>query len=199
MIVSRSRSVTDRAFRFGANAWANLNFDAFGELVQSSHNVDETGEVVTLVQYRDQTHAKKTQGRIGHHRSHARLGNLLSGFGDLARKLGSGEERDVIPGEQIIAVFTPFLLDLLAQGLSRKARNLHRDNLWLLGGEIIRDINETPKLRTRPVGELIPEVIANDEGPLIHGGFSEQEQRSFDSTCKKLNRFLAAHADSKQR
>jgi hypothetical protein len=47
-----------------------------------------------------------------------------------------GEERDVIPGEQIVAMFTPFLLDLLAQGLSRKTRNLHRDNLWLLGGEI---------------------------------------------------------------
>lgn len=107
-----------------------------------------------------------------------------------------GEERDIIAGEQIVAVFTPFLLDLLAQGLSRKTRNLHRDNLWLLGGEIIRDINETPKLRKRPVGELIREAIASDEGPLIHGGFSEQEQRSFDSTCKKLNRFFAARADS---
>ena len=107
-----------------------------------------------------------------------------------------GEERDVIPGEAIVAVFKPFLLDLLAQGLSRKTRNLHRDNLWLLGGEIIRDINETPKLRKRPVGALIREVIANDEGPLIHGGFSEQEQRAFDSTCKRLNRFLATHADS---
>jgi len=105
-----------------------------------------------------------------------------------------GEERDVIPGERIVAVFTPFLLDLLAQGLSRKTRNLHRDNLWLLGGEIIRDINETPRLRKRPVEELIRQAIANDEGPLIHGGFSEQEQRSFDSTCKKLNRFLAAQA-----
>jgi hypothetical protein len=109
-----------------------------------------------------------------------------------------GEERDVIAGEQIVAMFTPFLLDLLAQGLSRKTRNLHRDNLWLLGGEIIRDINETPKLRKRVVGELVREVVANDEGPLIHGGFSEQEQRSFDSTCKKLNRFLAAHANSQQ-
>ena len=95
-------------------------------------------------------------------------------------------------------MFTPFLLDLLAQGLSRKTRNLHRDNLWLLGGEIIRDINETPKLRRRVVGELVREVVANDEGPLIHGGFSEQEQRSFDSTCKKLNRFLTAHAHSNQ-
>lgn len=110
-----------------------------------------------------------------------------------------GEERHVIPGEQIVAVFTPFLLDLLAQGLSRKTRNLHRDNLWLLGGEIIRDINDTPKLRKRPVKELILDAIAGDEGPLIHGGFSEQEQRSFDSTCKKLNRFLAARADSNQR
>jgi hypothetical protein len=110
-----------------------------------------------------------------------------------------GEERDVIPGEQIVAVFTPFLLDLLAQGLSRKTRNLHRDNLWLLGGEIIRDINDTPKLRKRAVEELIREAIANDEGPLIHGGFSEQEQRSFDSTCKKLNRFLAAPVHSNQR
>lgn len=110
-----------------------------------------------------------------------------------------GEECDVVPGEQIVAVFTPFLLDLLGQGLSRKTRNLHRDNLWLLGGEIIRDINETPKLRRRPAIELILEVIAHDEGPLIHGGFSEQEQRSFDSTCKKLNRFLAAHAHSRQK
>ena len=110
-----------------------------------------------------------------------------------------GEERDVIPGEQIVAVFTPFLLDLLAQGLSRKTRNLHRDNLWLLGGEIIRDINETPKLRKRPALALIKDAVANDEGPLIHGGFSEQEQRSFDSTCKKLNRFLASRADSQQK
>jgi hypothetical protein len=109
-----------------------------------------------------------------------------------------GEERDVIPGEQIVAVFTPFLLDLLAQGLSRKTRNLHRDNLWLLGGEIIRDLNNTPKLRKRAVKELIQEAVAYDEGPLIHGGFSEQEQRSFDSTCKKLNRFLAAHAHTNQ-
>ena len=109
-----------------------------------------------------------------------------------------GEERDVVPGEQIVAVFTPFLLDLLAQGLSRKTRNLHRDNLWLLGGEIIRDLNDTPKLRKRAVKDLILEAVAYDEGPLIHGGFSEQEQRSFDSTCKKLNRFLAAHAHSNQ-
>ena len=110
-----------------------------------------------------------------------------------------GEERDVIPGQQIVALFTPFLQNLLDQGLSRKTRNLHRDNLWLLGGEIIRDINETPKLRKRPVGELIGEAIANDEGPLIHGCGNDQEQRLFDSTCRKLNRFMTAQVNSQQR
>lgn len=109
-----------------------------------------------------------------------------------------GEERDVIAGEQIVAVFTPFLQDLLDQGLSRKTRNMHRDNLWLLGGEIIRDINETPRLRKLPAAQLLRAAIENDEGPLIHGGFSEQEQRAFDSTCKKLNRFMAALADSQR-
>jgi hypothetical protein len=107
-----------------------------------------------------------------------------------------GEERDVIPGQRIVAVFTPFLQDLLDQGLSRKTRNLHRDNLWLLGGEIIRDINNTPKLRKRAVEKLIREAIDKEGGTLLHGYTSEQEQRSFDSTCRRLNRFLAAHANS---
>jgi hypothetical protein len=107
-----------------------------------------------------------------------------------------GDDIDIVCGEQIVAVFTPFLIYLLAQGISRKTRNLHRDNLWLLGGEIIRDINETPKLRKRPAGELIRAVIDSVGGPLLHGITSEQEQRSFDSTCKKLNRFLAEQSDS---
>lgn len=99
------------------------------------------------------------------------------------------EERDLIPGEQIVAVFKPFLLHLLSQGLSRKTLHLHRDNLWLLGGEMIRELHETPRLRKRPAKELVISAVDGGEGPLLHGG-SEQEQRSFDSTCKKLYRFL---------
>jgi len=99
------------------------------------------------------------------------------------------EERDLIPGEQIVAVFKPFLLHLLSQGLSRKTLHLHRDNLWLLGGEMIRELHETPRLRKRPAKELVIAAVDGGEGPLLHGG-SEQEQRSFDSTCKKLYRFL---------
>jgi hypothetical protein len=101
------------------------------------------------------------------------------------------EERDLIPGEQIVAVFKPFLLHILSQDLSRKTLHLHRDNLWLLGGEMIRELHETPRLRKRPARELVVAAVDAGEGPLLHGG-SEQEQRSFDSTCKKLYRFLTA-------
>lgn len=100
------------------------------------------------------------------------------------------EERDVIAGEEIVAVFKPFLFHLLRQGLTRKTLNLHRDNLWLLGGEIIRDLHETPKLRKRPAMEWVVAAVDGGEGPLLRGHSSEQEQRSLDSTCKKLYRFL---------
>jgi len=121
--------------------------------------------------------------------------NLASYCPDLASWPASwcGDERDIIPGEAIVAVFTPFLLGLLAQDLSRRTRNLHRDNLWMLGGEIIRDINENPKLRKRPAAELILEAIADDKGPPIRGCVNDIEQRLFDSTCRKLKRFLAVH------
>jgi hypothetical protein len=102
------------------------------------------------------------------------------------------EKRDLIPGEQLVALFKPFLLNLLSQGLARKTLNMHRDNLWLLGGELIRNLNETPKLRRRPVKDMVSEAIAYGEGPLIYGCTSEQTQNSFDSTCRKFHRFLMA-------
>jgi hypothetical protein len=76
-----------------------------------------------------------------------------------------------------------------SSGLSGKTIRRHVDNLWLLGGEIIRDLNQTPSLRKVAVERLLRDLIHEDGGPLIHNG-SEEEQRSFDSTCRKLHRFL---------
>jgi hypothetical protein len=63
------------------------------------------------------------------------------------------------------------------------------NNLWLLGGEIIRDLNYDPSLRKKAVAVHLRNAIHEDGGPLIHNG-SEAEQRSFDATCQKLHRFL---------
>src|SRR4051812_17274452 len=58
-----------------------------------------------------------------------------------------GEEKDLPPGRRLVAYFLPFLLDLATSGLSKKTIRTHVDNMWLLGGEIVRDLNEEPSLR----------------------------------------------------
>jgi len=100
-----------------------------------------------------------------------------------------GLEKDLPPGEQLLACFRPFIEHLASSNLSPKTIRKHIDNLWMLGGEIIRDLHYDPSLRKVAADRLLRNVIHEDGGPLVHNG-SEEEQRSFDSTCRKLHRFL---------
>jgi hypothetical protein len=102
------------------------------------------------------------------------------------------EPRDLRCGERLLDIFKPFLFWLLDQRLSRKTLRLHRDHLCDLGGEIIRRLNLEPKLRKGPVARVLIESLDEDGGPLIYPRKTEPEQRSFDSTCRKLHRFLSA-------
>ena len=101
-----------------------------------------------------------------------------------------GLEKDLPPGEELVVCFRPFIEHLASTSLSPKTIRRHVDNLWLLGGEIIRDLNYTPALRKVAAQRLLRDVVGVDGGPLIYNG-SEEEQRSLDSTCRKLHRFLS--------
>jgi hypothetical protein len=100
-----------------------------------------------------------------------------------------GLEKDLPPGEQILACLRPFIEHLVSSTLSPKTIRRHVDNLWLLGGEIIRDLHYDPSLRKLAGDRLLRGAVHKDGGPLVHNG-SEEEQRSFDSTCRKFHRFL---------
>ena len=100
-----------------------------------------------------------------------------------------GDDRDLVPGQKIVQYITPFLLHLAGSGLTKKTVQKHVDNLWVLGGEIIRDLQGTPRLRKKPVSEIIDTLLEND-GPLLYHCDSEEQQRSFESTCRKLRRYL---------
>ena len=104
-----------------------------------------------------------------------------------------GLEKALPLGEQLVACFRPFLEYLASSDLSRRRFRRHVDNLWVLGAEIIRDFYETPSLRKMPVERLLSDLI-EDGGPLLYHGDSEEQQRSFESTCKKFRRFLAQPA-----
>jgi hypothetical protein len=125
--------------------------------------------------------------------SAADLEHYCRGLNDWPRSW-MGWEKDLPPGEKLVACFRPFL-EYLVTGtdLSPKTIQKHVDNLWALGGEIIRDLNETPSLRKKTIEQILSDVIDDDGGPLIYGVSSEQQQRSFDATCRKLQRFLGQH------
>ena len=103
-----------------------------------------------------------------------------------------GMEKDLPPGEKLVACFRPFLEELVASDLSPKTIQKHVDNLWALGGEIIRDLHEDPSLRRKSIEQILTGRIDEEGGPLIYAMESEEaQQRSFDSTCRKLHRFLS--------
>ena len=101
-----------------------------------------------------------------------------------------GLEKDLPPGEELVVCFRPFIQHLASSSLASKTIRRHVDNLWILGGEIIRDLNYTPSLRKVAAQRLLREAVHADGGPLIHNG-SEEEQHSLDATCRKLHRFLS--------
>jgi hypothetical protein len=100
-----------------------------------------------------------------------------------------GLEKDLPPGEALVACFRPFIGYLASSSLTPKTIRRHVDNLWVLGGEIIRDLHYDPSQRKKPPDQLLRNAIHEDGGPLVHDGW-EEEQRSFDATCRKLHRFL---------
>jgi hypothetical protein len=100
-----------------------------------------------------------------------------------------GLENDLPPGEQLVTLFRPFLEHLAMSNLSPKTIQKHVDNMWVLGGELITELNYTPSLRKAPVEKVLANLI-KDGGPILQQGDSEEQQRSFESTCRKLWRFL---------
>jgi hypothetical protein len=64
--------------------------------------------------------------------------------------------------------------------------------MWALGGEFIRDLNDDPSLRKKPLNRVLSQMIEYG-GPLLYHG-DEDQRRSFDSTCRKFRRFLTETA-----
>ena len=100
-----------------------------------------------------------------------------------------GLEKDLPPGEQLVTLFRPFLEHLAVSSLTPKTIQKHVDNMWVLGGELITELNYTPSLRKAPVEKVLADMI-NDGGPILRHGNSEEQQQSFESTCRKFWRFL---------
>ena len=100
-----------------------------------------------------------------------------------------GVREDIPYGQEIIKYMAPFIDNMKSKGLSIKTINKHIDNLWVLGGNIIKELNDYEENRELSALKMILNSIDSKEGPLIHD-FSELQQEEFDSTCRKFYKFL---------
>lgn len=105
------------------------------------------------------------------------------------------EESDRAVGAAIIAIFTPFLEHLVAQGLAINTLRRHKNNLYLLGDKVLGAMTQFPEDAPATVAEALDDLIQEDEGPWLHDA-SEAEQRTFDTTCGKLCRYRRKTAES---
>jgi DNA-binding transcriptional ArsR family regulator len=102
------------------------------------------------------------------------------------------DEKDIRTGEEITAVLREFAQSLVDAGLAPSTIRRHLSNLWLLGGEIISDINYDPPLRRKKAILLLEDAVDETGGPYSRHLDSDAERRSFDTTCKKLHKYLRA-------
>ena len=98
-------------------------------------------------------------------------------------------EEDVAYGKGLLPLMHAFIVHLISKDLTRKTIRRHTDNLWLLGGEIIRHVHNGGEYNIPPKKKLI-ESIGSDGGPYCRHIDSKAALTSFDSTCRKLHRFL---------
>ena len=103
-----------------------------------------------------------------------------------------GHERDLNYGKDLLEVFRAFVEHMIASGLKKTTIRNHMHHLWLLGGHLIRDVSLYDEYST-PALKKLKDSVYLDGGPLCRYLSTETELRAFDSTCRKLHKFLEAN------
>jgi len=100
-----------------------------------------------------------------------------------------GVKIDLPVGLEIVKVFEPFLLNLIKKEYKEKTIKRHATNLWILGGELVREVSVYEEY-DKSVEMKIRESIDEEGGPGCRHLQTEEEINSYDTTCRKLSRYL---------
>ncbi len=98
-------------------------------------------------------------------------------------------EEDAEAGGRLVAEFEEFLVFLIRSDLSTKTIKKHAGNLWYLGGEIIRDLDDEFETKEKSNIRLL-DYVGSDGGVFCRHLDQESELKSYDATCRKLWRYL---------
>ena len=102
----------------------------------------------------------------------------------------AGGKEDIAVGEQLLGVFTVYLIQLINKGRTKATIRKHADYLWALGGEIIRDMSEDDTSGSMPDGDLVLKYIDSEGGPYWRHASNDNYHQQFDSVCRQLYKYL---------
>ena len=103
----------------------------------------------------------------------------------------AGVPEDEPIGKALVAEMRPFAEHLERRFSANTVRG-HLNCLWVIGGEIIRELDDEPQLRKLTGRKLLLEAIEAGEAPLA-SGVTEVEQNVIDATARRLLRFMTTH------
>jgi hypothetical protein len=103
-----------------------------------------------------------------------------------------GLNEDIAYGKEIVKLFKPFIISLKESSLTPKSINRQINNLWVLGGWLISQINYYPEERKIEPLYLLSRYLDSCNGPLIRD-LTGSGQRSFDAACRKFYAWLVSN------
>jgi len=106
----------------------------------------------------------------------------------------AGVHEDEPIGKALVTEMRPFV-EHLARSLASKSVRGHLNNLWVIGGEIIRQVNYDPQQRELKAHTLLLRAIESGEAHSTRN-ITHAQQDSLDATALRLLRFMTVHGDS---
>jgi hypothetical protein len=101
-----------------------------------------------------------------------------------------GVAEDLEYGVKLLPYMKEFLEDLLNQGIARRTFVGYRDNVWGLGGTIIKQVSWDEEYGADPLKKLMESVEADGVLPDDFDQMSEDELHSFERMCRRFEKFL---------
>ena len=101
-----------------------------------------------------------------------------------------GPQEDLEYGKKILPIMEEFIQHLITQKLSRKTLKTYIDNVWVLGGTIIRNVSIYKWHKKDPWKKILEEVESGGCLPDHYDSMSEEELASFETMCKGFEKFL---------
>jgi hypothetical protein len=104
-------------------------------------------------------------------------------------------KEDLIVGEAIKEQFKLFLINSIEQGRAKRTIKRYAVYLWVLGGELIRRINEDESERSLSGNDLILTYVDDSGGPYWRHARDEVEHDEYDAVCRKFFKFITQNSE----